>query len=40
VQKLLDTKGNTFKHQMSGDFCTTLYMFVYVCSILIVIPML
>jgi len=40
VQKLPDTKGNTFKHQMSGDFCTALYMFVYTCSVLIVIIML
>jgi hypothetical protein len=33
-------KGNTFKRQMSSDFCTTLYMFVYTYSVFIVIIML
>jgi len=40
LEVVLMGTGNTFKHQMSGDFCTTLYMFVYTCSVFIVIIML
>jgi len=28
LEVVLMGKGSTFKHQMSGDFCSILYMFV------------